>query len=125
MEGKDWLRAIGWTAGLSSLFIVAIFILTGGTLEIERIFGKKAQEIRYNNRQASPEVIEGKKQVIDQAWRDLCDPNKAGFQTAAKRQILDAARELDNLSVLPADQKDLVKVLRNGTFKCNSTQEAQ
>ena len=99
MDRKDWYQAISLTAGASILVVIALFILTGGTLEIERIFGKETQKIRYSNRQASPEVIEGKKQIKDQAKRDLCDPNKVNFKTAAKRQILDAARELDNTNL--------------------------
>ena len=61
MDIKEWYQEITFTTGASILVVIALFILTGGTLEIERKFGKEAQNIRYSNCQASPEVIEGKK----------------------------------------------------------------
>ncbi|NRB07828.1 MAG: hypothetical protein HRU34_11820 [Richelia sp.] len=63
-------------------------------------------------------LLRGKKQVIDHATRDLWDPDKVNFKTAPKRQILDTARELDNLSVLPKHQQELVQVLHCRTLKC-------
>jgi hypothetical protein len=115
---KDWLLLAGVVTGIVGLGLLAMFFLRGGSLQLDRVFGNAEQKTRYDIRQASPEVIEGKKQVIDQAQRDLCDPTKVGFKVAAERQILDAARELDDLSVLPKDQQTLVAQIKASSYKC-------
>jgi hypothetical protein len=120
-----WGSLLGIAVGGSVLSLVVAFILTGGNIELSRIFGRRAQDVRYQNRQASPEMIEGKKQLIQQSLKELCLPENQGHAKVLKDQITESWSLLTEAARddLPENTRKQAQAVVDDTFECSK--EAQ